>query len=249
MILTQSLAIGGNCQVGDVKDFIVMSVTECSSPEVILTWQVDLSIVTSLEVRKRSSVHAGTFWSPDAILEAFLTVFVSGTVTVVMQLTSAPVFSSLLSPVAPVVALRLILTDGLAVGGCVEMLHLHDQVLVRITKQTLGHVAGWQRSDGNFCSCCCRRGYCSVTASVVAVVIVLGVSVVVGAGVVVMKAVVVPSVPTVVVPLPSVVVSQPLPSVVDSEQSSRRGEVGPLIHPSQRSMVSQEVKRKHWLPR
>ena len=93
----------------------------------------------------------------------------------------------------------------------------------------------------------------SVVVSSSVVVVGAGVEVVVVGWVAVVNGVVVVAggvvVVTSVVQSPVVVSSPEPPVVVSEEQSSRRGEVGPLMHPSHRSMVSQEASKKHWLPR
>lgn len=151
--------------MGHMQDLILMFVTEISLPEVVLAWQVDFSIIASIKVREGCSIHAGASWGPDSILEAVMTILVSCSVTVVMKQTSAPVFSVLLSPVAPVVAFRLILADGLAVGGCVEVLHLHDQVVMLIAQQALGHIAGRQASGSGGLHLCSGLLFCGGSRS------------------------------------------------------------------------------------
>ena len=48
VVLAQSLAIRGYREVGHMEGLVEISVTQSSLPEVVLTWQVDLSIITGI---------------------------------------------------------------------------------------------------------------------------------------------------------------------------------------------------------
>merc|ERR1712110_962848 len=79
------------------------------------------------------------------------------------MLSRAPVLSSLLVVVAPEVALRVILTQRLAVTHSLEVGHLDDQVVLvkGVTQQSLDNIAhGEAGGSGDSCSscCCCCSG-------------------------------------------------------------------------------------------
>jgi len=60
MVLTQGLTVRGCGQRMDMHDLILMLVTQVSSPEVILTWQMDSSIITIVKIRHGCSIHTIT---------------------------------------------------------------------------------------------------------------------------------------------------------------------------------------------
>ena len=54
--------------------------------------------------------------------------------TTVKLLLYLPMLSSFFIPVTPVVTFRMILADRLAVTSSIQMIHLHDKVLMGITE-------------------------------------------------------------------------------------------------------------------
>jgi len=135
VVLADGLAVRGGVHVLDVH-YLVLWALLTGEPveEVALTGKVLLTIVTAVQVGEGSSV--------DTVLLPVAAVVICGPATAPVKPAGSPVFSTLLSPVAPELTLRVVLTDSLAVTGRVDVSDLSNHVIV--TQLTLSHITWGQ---------------------------------------------------------------------------------------------------------
>jgi len=135
VVLADGLAVRGGVHVLDVH-YLVLCALLTGEPveEVALTGKVLLTIVTVVQVGEGSSV--------DTVLLPVTAVVICGPATAPVEPAGSPVFSTLLSPVAPELTLRVVLTDSLAVTGRVDVSDLSNHVIV--TQLTLSHITWGQ---------------------------------------------------------------------------------------------------------
>jgi len=160
VVLAEALAVRGLGDVLHVQDLVLVPVAGLAVPELVLTRQMELSVITVVEVRLRCPVHAVTSVARPRDSLTLTALVISCAVTVVMKSASAPVLASLLIVVTPEVALGMVLTQRLAVTHSLEVGHLDDQILlvIGVTQQALDHIT--HREGGGSCascSCSCSR--------------------------------------------------------------------------------------------